>query len=203
MERSLEPSMTFVAPNLPMRLTPLVPLDNDALFELCARNRDLHIERTPAGDLVIMPPTGGESGRRNADLLTDLNIWARRDGTGLTFDSSTGFLLPDGAERSMDAAWVSASRWNTLTPDQRRTFPPLCPDFVAELCSPSDRIETLHEKMREYIANGAGLGWLIDPDAKVAWVYRPGGAVERHDAPETLSGEPVLPGFTLSTSIFW
>jgi Uma2 family endonuclease len=202
-EHVSEPALTFVAPELPMRLTPLVPLDDDALFELCARNRHLHIERTPDGDLIVMAPTGGETGRRNAELLVDLGVWARRDGTGLVFDSSTGFLLPNGAERSMDAAWVSATRWNALTADQRRRFPPLCPDFVAELRSPSDRIELLHEKMRVYVASGARLGWLIDPEAKVVWVYRPGGAVERHDAPESLSGEPVLPDFALSTSIFW
>jgi Uma2 family endonuclease len=196
-------SLVFLASELPIRVVPAHPLDDAALYELCRRNPDVQVERTAEGDLIIMPPTGGESGRRNAALITDLGVWARRDGTGLVFDSSTGFVLPNGAERAMDAAWVSAARWDALTEEQRERFPPLCPDFVAELRSRTDRIEPLHEKMREYMANGARLGWLVDPMAKVVWVYRGGGAVEQLNAPATVSGEPVLPGFVLSTSIFW
>jgi Uma2 family endonuclease len=129
-------------------------------------------------------------------------VWARADGTGKVFDSSTGFLLPNGAQRAPDAAWVALDRWTALTPAERRRFPPLCPDFVVELRSPGDDLEDLHAKLREYLANGARLGWLVDPEARIAWIYRPGGAVERLDQPPTPSGEPVLPGFRFSTAVW-
>ncbi|MBX2799956.1 MAG: Uma2 family endonuclease [Myxococcales bacterium] len=201
--QNTQPTLTFELPELPVRLTPLVPLSDDGLFELCARNPTLRIERSADGDLLIMPPTGGETGRRNADLITDVNLWARTDGTGRVFDSSTGFVLPNGAERSPDVAWVLEARWGALTEAQRRRFVPLCPDFVIELRSPSDRLEALHDKMREYIANGLRLGWLIDPADRLVWVYRPGGVVERHEAPTTLSGGDVLVAFELATARLW
>lgn len=200
----MPPTLTFVGPELPFRIVPQERLDDQALFELCARNPELRIERTVSGELVVMPPAGGETGRRNAELLVDLGLWAREAATGgHVFDSATGFLLPNGAERAPDAAWVAAERWDALSAEQRRQFPPLCPDFVVEIRSPSDRIDALHDKMREYLANGARLGWLLDPDARVVWVYRPGGAVERHDAPVSISGEPVLPGLVVSTARLW
>jgi Uma2 family endonuclease len=195
--------LTLVPSELPIRIRTEVPLDDAALYELCARNPELRIERTPAGELVVMPPTGGESGRRNAALLVDLGMWTRQAGTGVVFDSSTGFVLPNGAERGPDAAWVAEDRWAALTAEERRRFPPLCPDFVVEIRSPSDAIDDLHAKLREYLDNGARLGWLIDPDARTVWIYRPGGAVERHDAPAAISGEPVLPGFSMSTARMW
>ncbi len=167
-----------LAKHLPIRVRPASALTDDELFELCARNRDLRIERTTEGELIIMSPTGGESGRRNFSLITQLGVWVLRDGTGVGFDSSTGFLLPNGAERAPDAAWVRRERWQALTPEQRRKFVPLCPDFAVELRSPSDELSALLSKMQEYVACGVRLAWLIDVDGKCAWVYRPDREVE-------------------------
>jgi Uma2 family endonuclease len=189
--------------HLPLRVRPATPLTDDALFELCRVNRDLRIERTSEGDLIIMSPTGGRTGRRNFTLTTEFGIWVAGDGTGVGFDSSTGFVLPNGAERAPDVAWVRKARWDALTSDQQERFVPLCPDFVIELRSPSDDLEDLHAKMREYIENGAALGWLLDPLEPRAWVYRPGAAPERLDAPATISGDPVLPGFVLDLTNIW
>jgi Uma2 family endonuclease len=178
-------------------------LSDEDFFEFCQANRDWRIERTSDGDIIIMPPTGGETGRRNFDLSVVFGIWAKADGTGLGFDSSTGFMLPNGAERSPDLAWVRLSRWNALTDEQREKFPPLCPDFVAELRSPSDRLVTLQDKMEEYIQNGAQLGWLLDPIEKKVYVYRPRAQVECVDNPSTVSAEPVLKGFVLDFRELW
>jgi Uma2 family endonuclease len=161
--------------HLPLRVRLAHPLDDDELFELCAANRDLRIERTAEGELVIMPPTGGETGRRNFELIGNFHAWVRRDGTGVGFDSSIGFLLPNGAERSPDLAWLRKERWNTLTEEQRRKFVPLCPDFVVELRSPTDALAEQQAKLEEYIACGAILGWLLDPEERRAHVYRAGG----------------------------
>jgi Uma2 family endonuclease len=173
------------------------PMSDDELFEFCAVNSELHIERTATGDLVIMPPTGGETGRRNSRLNYELAGWALRDGTGIAFDSNTGFILPNGAERPPDASWVRRERWEAVPPEAREKFAPICPDFVVELRSPSDRLPKLQAKMEEYLANGAKLGWLIDPKARAAWIYRPGAPGERVEAPARLRGDPVLPGFEL------
>ncbi len=199
--------------HLPLRVVPDVPLDDDALFELCALNEDLRIERTAAGELIVMAPTGGETGRLNLVLAARLFNWAERDGTGVAFDSSTGFLLPNGAERAPDAAWVLRERWDALPAEARRKFPPLCPDFVLELNpvvpgsqpgnAPSDALPDLHAKLREYMDNGARLGWLVDPDGKTVWIYRPGGAADRLEAPEAIPGDPVLPGLALPTDGLW
>ena len=151
-------SISTLARHLPMRVRLAARLGDEALFEFCRVNRDLRIERTKEGDLVIMAPTGGETGRRNFALTGALSAWAAQDGSGVGFDSSTGFILPNGAERSPDVAWVKRERWERLTADQRRKFVPLCPDFVIELRSPSDEIEDLKLKMQEYIENGASLG---------------------------------------------
>ncbi|MBX3189288.1 MAG: Uma2 family endonuclease [Labilithrix sp.] len=166
-------------------------------------NRDLRIERTKDGEIVIMSPTGAETGRRNFELIVAFGAWVRADGTGVGFDSSTGFILPNGAERSPDVAWVKRERWNALTDEQRRKFAPLCPDFVVELRSPSDGLDDLMAKMGEYVENGATLAWLIDADEKRVYVYRPSLAVECLEAPAQISGEPVLPGLSVETSIFW
>jgi Uma2 family endonuclease len=139
---------------------PAVAIGDDALYDLCAANPDLRIERTADGELLIMSPTGGETGARNARLTAQLVAWADRDATGIVFDSSTGFLLPNGAERAPDAAWIRSTRWDALSPEQRKRLVPLCPDFVLELLSPSDRLEEQQERMREYLANGTVLGWL-------------------------------------------
>lgn len=182
---------------LTLNLAPLLVLTDDAFDQLCRLNPEIKFERTASGELVIMPPTGGEIGDRNRRLTQRLGNWTDADGTGLAFDSSTGFKLPNGAERSPDAAWIRLERWNALTPEQRQTFPPLAPDFVIELRSPSDSLELLRAKMQESIENGVRLGWLIDPQAQQVEVYRPGREMERLEAPANLSGEDVLPGFVL------
>ena len=172
-------------------------ISDDALFELCRINRDLRIERTADGEIVIMAPTGGETGARNFTLIGQFYVWASRDGRGIGFDSSTGFVLPNGAERSPDVAWVRRERWEALTREARRKLVPLCPDFVIELLSPSDDLDEQQDKMREYLANGASLGWLVDIDGRRVEVYRPGGAAEEIEGARTVSGEPLLPGFVL------
>lgn len=190
-------------PALTVRLAPLVTLSDDQFFEFCQINRDLRIERTAEGALVLMAPVGAESGARNAELTRQLANWAQRDGSGIGFDSSAGFTLPNGAIRSPDAAWVTLDRWMTLSLLDRREFPPLCPDFVAELRSPSDQPAVLQAKLQEYLDNGARLGWLLDPERRTAHVYRPGQAIEILVNPDELSGDPVLPGFTLDLSPIW
>jgi Uma2 family endonuclease len=173
-------------------------MTEEEFFAFCQLNRKLRIERTRHGEVVIMPPSGGESGRRELEAGGCLFNWAKADGTGLPFGSSTGFVLPNGAERSPDLAWVRRARWEALTHDQRERFPPLCPDFVGEIRSRTDRLPALQEKMQEYMDNGAELGWLIDPVDRKVYVYRPGTPVVCLDNPETVSGDPVLPGFTLN-----
>ena len=195
-------TLTEIPPVI-LRLAPVLEMSDRQFFELCHLNRDLRIERTSQGDLVIMPPTGGETGRTNFELTVLFGHWVHADGTGVGFDSSTGFALPNGATRSPDLAWVKRSRWEALTQEQREEFPPLCPDFVLELRSPSDALATVQAKMREYLANGTQLGWLIDPIDKKVYVYRPGAPVECLDNPQTISGDPVLPSFVLELGTVW
>jgi Uma2 family endonuclease len=178
-------------------------LTEEQFARLCQENRDLRFELTAQQELVIMPPAGSETGQRNSTLTYDLVAWARGDHTGLVFDSSTGFTLPNGAIRSPDASWVRRERWDALSPDQREGFAPLCPDFVVELRSRTDRLSDLRDKMQEYLANGARLGWLIDPIDKRVYVYRPSQPVEELDNPTTLSGDPVLPGFVFHVRELW
>jgi Uma2 family endonuclease len=189
--------------HLPLRLTLAQALDDAELFEFCRVNRELRIERTAAGELVIMSLTGSETGRRNFNLIAQLGAWAARDGTGVGFDSSTGFILPNGAERSPDAAWVRRAAWAALSTAARAKFAPLCPDFVVELCAPSDDLRELHEKLQEYLRCGARLGWLIDPEARRIWVYRPGAPVEEMLTPTRVSADPELPGFELDCEPIW
>jgi Uma2 family endonuclease len=167
--------------------------------DLAIANGDLRLERTATGVLIVNPPTGGESGRRNLSIAGQLGCWYEVNETlGEAFDSSTGFVLPDGAHRSPDASWVAKDRWEALTQEQREGFIPLCPDFVVELRSKTDSLKKLQEKMQEYRENGAKLGWLIDPQNQRVEIYRPNQEVEILQNPETLSGESILPGFTLS-----
>lgn len=173
------------------------PYTQEDFEVLAASYPELRMELTQEGKLIIMPPAGGESGRRNADLTADLVIWNRGTQAGVVFDSSTGFILPNGADRSPDAAWVERSRWETLSQQQREKYLPLCPDFVIELLSRTDSLMETQEKMREYLDNGARLGWLINPRRSQVEVYRPGQEVEILDNPTSVSGEPILPGFTL------
>lgn len=180
-----------------MRLTP------EQFALLCQENDDLRFELTAQQELIIMPPTGSETGWRDSRFNSRLEVWAETDGTGLTFSSSTGFTLPNGAIRSPDAAWIRRERWDALAKEQRVGFAPICPDFVLELRSPTDRLSELQEKMQEYIANGARLGWLIDPSDKHVYIYRPGQPIEGLDNPTTLAGDPILPGFVLRVPELW
>ncbi|MGL5034545.1 MAG: Uma2 family endonuclease, partial [Microcystaceae cyanobacterium] len=170
-------------------------LSDDQYFQLCRDNRDLRFERNIQGDLMIMPPTGGLTGERNSEINFQLRLWNKQHNLGKVFDSSTGFKLPNGSDRSPDAAWIAIAKWNQLTPWQQERFLPLCPDFVIELLSPSDKLETTQNKMLEYLENGTALAWLINRKLKQVEIYRSGKAVEILANPETLSGELVLPNF--------
>lgn len=185
---------------LTLNLSPVVQLSDDDFYNLCQANRELKLERTAKGELVVMSPTGGEGGRQEADLIIDLGLWNRQTRLGIAFSSSTGFKLPNGAERSPDAAWVRLDRWEALSPQQRRKFPPLAPDFVIELRSATDELEPLQQKMQEYMDNGVRLGWLINPQQRQVEVYRQGQSKQTLDSPASLSGEDVLPGFVLNLS---
>ena len=178
-------------------------LTEEQFVRLCQENPELRIELTAKGELVIMPPTGSETGWRSGEIFYSLTDWAKKAGTGLTFDSSTGFTLPNGARRSPDASWVRRERWSALSKEQRAGFASLCPDFVVELRSPTDRLSVLQEKMQEYLDNGARLGWLIDPVDKKVYVYRPGQPPESLDDPAMLSGDPILLGFVLHVRELW
>jgi Uma2 family endonuclease len=186
-----------------INVNPIGMLTDDAFYELCRANPEAKFERTAMGELIVMSPTGGEGGNLNAELTTDFGIWNRQRKLGYLFDSSTGFKLPNGADRSPDTAWVQRERWEALTPEQKRKFPPLAPDFVMELRSANDELETLQFKMQEYIDNGVRLGWLINPQDKQVEIYRPHQPVEVMENPQHLDGEDVLPGFVLNLSQIW
>lgn len=190
-----------IAINIPPTLK--LTLSHEQFVELAIANRDLQLERTATGELILMPPTGGETGNRNLDMEGQLWLWNRQTRLGKAFNSSTGFHLPNGADRSPDAAWVRQDRWDALSPEERKSFVPLCPDFVLELCSESDNIKPLRTKMREYMENGARLGWLIDRKNTKVEIYRQGQDVEVLDNPVTLSGEDVLLGFVLDLTEVW
>lgn len=186
---------------LPPTLELKIDLTDEQFFQLCQNNCDLRFERTASGELVIMPPTGGETGKRNFEIVVQLGIWNKKHNLGVGFDSSTGFKLPNGANRSPDGAWVLQERWEALSQQQRQKFLPLCPDFVVELCSPTDSLKQTQAKMQEYIDNGARLGWLIDAKARRVEIYRINQNVEILEQPATLSGEDVLPGFILDLKL--
>ncbi|MEH2073803.1 MAG: Uma2 family endonuclease [Nostoc sp.] len=189
--------MDAVTTTLPSTLKLKIDLTDEQFFQMCQKNRDYRFERTASGELLIMPPTGSDTGNRNFDMVVELGIWNKQTKLGKGFDSSTGFTLPNGAERSPDASWVKIERWNALTPEQQERFAPICPDFVIELRSRTDSLKELREKMQEYIENGVQLGWLIDRKNKRVEIYRPGKDVEILDNPASVSGENVLPGFVL------
>lgn len=188
---------------LVLRLPGTLAMTEEQFCEFCRANGDLRIERTAEGDLWIMPPAGAETSHRNAGLTAVFYTWSRRDSRGLVFDSSGGFTLPNGAVRSPDIAWVARPCWDALAPQERQRFPPLCPDFVLELRSTSDGRKDLEEKMEEYVANGARLGWLLDPSTRRVDVYHGDGRVDRLDDPASLAGDPVLPGFVLDLRDVW
>jgi Uma2 family endonuclease len=178
-------------------------MNDDEFFQFCQLNPELRIERTSEGDIIVMAPTGGKTGRRNAKLIAAFGGWAEKDGSGQFFDSSTEFILPNRAGRAPDLSWLRNERWLALTEKQQEQFPPLCPDFIVELRSTTDRLQTLMTKMEEYIANGAQLGWLIDPLERKVHIYRPKSAPETLDDPQTVSGEPLLKGFVLEVQSLW
>jgi len=181
----------------------IVQITDEHFEQLCRANPDVKFERTAKGELVIVAPTGGETGSYNSELNADVVIWNRQAKLGVVFDSSTCFRLPNQALRSPDVSWIKQDRWDALTPDQKAKFPPIAPDFVLELMSPSDDFSDVQAKMREYIENGVQLGWLINRKTRSVEVYRPKQLVESVEAPVTLSGEAVLPGFVLNVQPFW
>ncbi|MEG4498465.1 Uma2 family endonuclease [Microcoleus sp. F10-C6] len=186
-----------------LNLNSIIKLTSEQFYQLCEENPDLKLERNANGELIAMPPTGGETGKRNVKLTTQLDVWNEQTELGEVFDSSTGFTLPNGADRSPDASWVEKSRWSALTPEQREKFIPLCPDFAVEILSPTDSLKKTQEKMQEYMENGCRLGWLINRKKREVEIYRPGQDVEVLQSPLTLSGENVLPGFVLNLQKIW
>ncbi len=188
---------------IPLDLSPIVQLTRDQFYRLCAANPDHKLERNANGALIVMSPTGGETGNRNFNLAGQLFIWNKTTQLGIAFDSSTGFALPNGGDRSPDVAWIPTAKWGALTSEERQGFLPLCPDFVIELLSPSDSWNQGQAKMAEYQDNGCRLGWLLDPQHKRVAIYRPDQPVEILEAPAVLSGEAVLPEFELDALFLW
>jgi len=183
-------------PEMPLTVTP------EQFAAIAAENPDLRLERAADGALIVNPPTGSDTSRRNVKIVRYLDEWADRHG-GVCFDSSGGFELPGGGTRAPDAAWVSQESWDALTQEEKESFAPVCPDFVVELRSKRDSLETVRDKMREYTNSGARLGWLIDPQNQRVEIYRPGRDVEILEQPAELSGEDVLPGFVLKRASIW
>lgn len=198
-------SPNVAAPIIPLvvRFRPLYAMTPDEFFELSLLNPDLKIELTSEGEIVFMSPSGAETGALNAQIILALGRWASEDKSGVFFDSSAGFTLPNKAVRAPDASWVRREKWTALSPRQRQRFAPLCPDFVIEVDSPSDRLKDLQAKMDEYIANGAQLGWLILPETRQVMVYRPGQDMQLHSDVDAIAADPELPGFTLDLTLIW
>ncbi|MCC5663424.1 Uma2 family endonuclease [Nostoc sp. CHAB 5784] len=196
------PVVTEIIPMV-LQLQPAIALTEDQFYEFCQLNGDFRIERNAVGELVIMPPTGSETDQHNFDIIVQLGIWTKQDGTGVGFGSSGGFTLLNGAVRSPDAAWIKRDRWEAIPPELRKKFAPICPEFLIELRSETDNLRILQDKMQEYIDNGTQLGWLIDRKQRRVFIYRPNIAVEELDNPKTLYGEALLPGFVLDLSQVW
>lgn len=188
---------------LTLNLNPIIKLTDDQFFQLCQENENIRLERTAKGELIIMSPAGGETGSSNAGLTAQIWIWNQQKKLGKVFDSSTGFKLPNNANRAPDASWVKLERWDALTPEQKKKFPPICPDFVVELMSPSDSLKETQDKMKEYRDNGAALGLLINRKSRQVEIYRPNQEVEILQSPTTVSSEDILPGFVLSLESIW
>ncbi|GAP95098.1 Uma2 family endonuclease [Leptolyngbya sp. NIES-2104] len=184
-------------------LTPLSKMSDEQFYEFCRTNPELRIERTADGEIIVMPPAFADTGNRNSRISGQLFVWSEADGTGESFDSSSGFTLPNGATRSPDAAWILLDRWNALTPEQQASFAPIVPDFVVELRSSSDTLTSLKEKMEEYIANGVRLGLLIDRKNRQVHVYRLDREPEILDNPESVNCDPELPSFSLKMAKIW
>jgi Uma2 family endonuclease len=180
-----------------------VGLTPDQFYRLCCDNPELRLELTARKEIIVMHPTNSKTGLRNAEISFQLAAWAKRDGRGVVFDSNTGFMLPNGASRSPDASWILRRRWDALTSEEQEVFAPICPDFVIELWSRTNTLSELQFKMDEYIANGAGLGFLVHPPKRQVYVYRPDKPVVKLDDPVVVSGDPELPGFTLDLTEIW
>ncbi len=188
---------------LPVRIRPEHPMTDEELMRFCAANDPLRVERDANGELIVMSPSGSEGGGIETDVATELNIWARQDGRGKVFGSNAGFRLPDGSVRAADAHWVSWERWNALTEADRKSFAPICPEFVIEVRSESDRLAELQAKMRMWIANGAEVAWLIDPSRKTVEVYRPGREAEVLEGGSAVEGDGPVTGFVLELGRVW
>ena len=187
-----------------LQMPPDLKMTEEQFFEFCQINGDLQIETNKFGELLIMSPTGSETGNRDGRIIQQLMNWSDEDATGIAFSSSTGFTLSTGAKKSPDASWIKLERWNSLSQEQKEKFAPICPDFVVELMSPSDSLKTLQAKMEEYMEEpGVKLGWLIDRKGRKVYIYRPGMSTECLENPDTVSGETVLPGFVLKMSKIW
>jgi Uma2 family endonuclease len=186
-----------------INLNPVLDMTDEQFYQLCRSNPELKFERSPKRELIVMPPTGGETGNRNFNIGLDIGIWNRQTQLGICFDSSTCFKLPGGGDRSPDLAWIKQDRWDKLTPEQQAKFPPIAPDFVLELTSPTDNLKETQAKMQEYMASGVKLGWLIHRKTRSVEIYRLGQVVERLDSPTMLSGENILPGFILDLKAVW
>lgn len=186
-----------------LNLKPFVELSDDQFYQLCLNHRELKFERTATGELVIMSPVGGVGGSKEADLIADLVYWNRQKQLGKVFSSSTCFKLPNGSDRSPDAAWIAKENWDRLTTEQQHKFPPICPDFVIELRSKSDAIAPLQQKMQEYLSNGLRLGWLINPQNRQVEVYTANQSKRVIDCPQQIDGADILPGFVLNLSFLW
>jgi len=188
---------------IPPELIGVTHMTPEQFEQVCEQHRKLRLELTSSGELIVMPPTSPLTGMRNADLIYQLKAWARKDATGVSFDNTAGFILPNNAIRSPDASWVRSEKWDSLSQQQKDRFGQFCPDFVAELRSGTDRLPVLLRKLEEYMANGASLGWLIDPSTRRVYVYRPNQEVVVLDNPESVSGERLLPGFSLQMAELW
>lgn len=186
-----------------LQFQPVLDLSDEDFYAFCQLNRDMQIERNAKGEVIVASPTGGDTGDRNAEITMQLRLWAKQNGTGTSYDSSSGFRLPNGAVRSPDASWIEHARLAGLNAEDRRKFIPLCPDFLIELRSETDSLDTLKEKMQEYLDNGLRLGWLIDPYERKVYVYRAGLSVDVLEAPALISGESVLPEFMLDMDEIW
>jgi Uma2 family endonuclease len=188
---------------LTLNINSIIKLTKEQLYQLCEENPDLKLERNAQGELIIMPPTGGETGRSNSSINAQIWFWNEQNQLGEVFDSSTGFTLPSGSDRSPDVSWVEKSRWDVLTKEQKERFIPLCPDFVIEIFSPNDSLKKTQQKMQEYIENGCSLGWLLNRKKQEVEIYRPGKDVEVLNSPQNLSGENILPGLIVNLQKIW
>jgi Uma2 family endonuclease len=199
----IQPSDILTMTAYTIDFSSVLEITDEQFYQLCRKNPDIKFERNARGELIVMSPTGGETGNKKIEIAGDFVFWNRQNQLGKLFDSSTCFQLPNGANRSPDIAWIKQSRWDQLTPEEKEKFPPIAPDFVLELMSPSDSLTATQAKMQEYIENQVKLGWLIERKNRYVEIYRLGKSVEQLNSPTNLSGEEVLPGFILDLQIVW